>query len=54
MNKNLTNFPLIILEVYFVTLMTTFIFTFRSFKNYHPDLPEYVNAKKIGPKKIQY
>ena len=52
MNKNLTNILLIMLEVYFITLMTRFIFTFRLFKSYQPDLPEYVNAKKIGPKKI--
>ena len=40
------------MEVYFVTLMTRFIFTLRSFKSYQPDLPEYVNVKKIGPKKM--
>ena len=52
MNKNQTNILLIILEVYFVTLMTRFISTFRLFNSYQPDLPEYVNSKKIGPKKM--
>ena len=52
MKKNLKNVLLIILEVFFVTLMTRFIFTFRSFKSYQSDLTEYVNAKKIEPKKI--
>ena len=32
--------------------MNRFIFTFRSFKSYQPDLPEYVSAKKIRPKKM--
>ena len=30
--------------------MTKFIFTFKSFKSYQPDLPDYINAKKIGAK----
>ena len=32
--------------------MIRFIFMFKSFKSYQPNLPGYVNAKKIGHNKM--